>query len=292
MSLQRLLLSGMLTIIGFGQPACGIVLDPAVLRPLTNLVELNVFGARLVSGNGGGGGGGDGGAAFGAVDGGGAAAALLAVLPALQQLQFLGLHVTAYTWPAAAESSSYSALVPSSTLTKLDLSWCALPVGALQHVFTPGRLLPQLQCVSTWDKFGFGCEWDQAAVSNLVSSCPGLRGLQGCFWSAAPIAALTQLSALTALDVTHKGVNAEDDAALVQAVAVLTNLQSLNVQSVSDLELSRDVLTPLAALKQLKHLRWWQRHNFFFSCETKFLNRVSVQTAAYTQHTHAGLGFV
>lgn len=213
-------------------------LNPAVLRGVTSLTYLCIAHVALTSGGR-----------------GGSGASFLEVLDALQQLQSLKLFDVDADWPAAG-SLSYSALVPSSTLTSLEVYRCTLPDVALRHVFTPGRLLPRLQWVATWQGLRSRADpplWDQAAVSSLVSCCPGLQHLSCCLQQGTSVAALKQLSALTALALSLGDAAVEDATACVQAVAALTNLQALRTEwDVQDHSMS--IVSPLTALTKLTHL--------------------------------------
>lgn len=165
-------------------------------------------------------------------------------------------------WPAVLYS--YSALIPSSTLTALDMSECPPPAGAMQHAFTPGCMLPQLQHImmgASIDKPLY--DWNQAEVFNLVTCCPNLHNLQcgllPCVSLACcTLACCTQLSGLTQLHAFQYGTM-EEHTARVQEVAELTNLQRLVLcLEVCDSRLAPAVLQPLTALKQLVCLHCWQ----------------------------------
>lgn len=214
------------------------MLDPAVLQGLTSLTKLFLRGLRLIS-----------------IDGVGSGKSLFEVLAALQQLQWLKLRDIDAVWPAAG-SLSYSALVPSSTLTRLEMYNCTLPADALQHVFAPGRSLPRLQLLEAW-RGSWRCAqppfWDQAAVSNMASCCPGLRQLSLCLQLGVSVAALTQLSALTKLGLSLGDVTVEDATACVQSLAALTNLKDLRIKwAVQDSSML--TLLPLTALTNLTRL--------------------------------------
>jgi hypothetical protein len=76
---------------------------------------------------------------------------LLAVLPRLQQLQFLKLEC----FDDAVDAAEYAAITSSSRLVSLRLVCCSIPQAALQHMFAPGRRLPHLRCL---DVSVGGCE--------------------------------------------------------------------------------------------------------------------------------------
>lgn len=211
------------------------VLDPTVLQKATGLQVLVVHCAIVSDG-----------------------AALLAVLSTMQQLQQLRLHCKSIGWPAV--SLAYSALIPTS-LMKLELHLCLPPAGAMQHTFTPGRVLPQLQHIMMRPSYAltrplYDC--DQAELSSLASTCPSLQELQCGLLPGVSMACCTQLTGLRTLHVLQAG-SVEHHTARVQELAALTTLHCLELGwELAGSKLSCAALQPLTALKQLVWLQCWQ----------------------------------
>lgn len=220
------------------------LLDPALLHNLTNLEILRLAAATLIT---------NGGVAK-------SGEAFLAVLPVLQRLKQLRMQSVTGNWPAV--SAGYSALV-STRLTSLLVQDGGLPVGACQRIFAPGCILPQLEFVSVWDgNWGpleaAAVHWDQAAVLNLASCCPGLDAWLGSFLQpGVGLAALQPLAALTWIDVNQSG-SAQGARSCMQVAASLTQLQRLTLKWLTTDELTPGVLQPLTALRQLTFLHCTQ----------------------------------
>lgn len=238
-SLQRLLLD---TIDHF------TVLDPALLHTLTALEVLDITRALLT--------------ATGGVESG---AALLDALPALQQLRCLKLSSVDADWPPAS-SPSYSALVPSSTLTSLHIVGRCLQDGALQHTFTPDRVLPQLRHVlvsvdvrSSASEPLHAYAWDSTVLGSIASCCPGLQALECRLQQGVSVEPLGQLTELTALTCQQAGSVEEARASMQAASVALKQLQELRLTwSLGVGRLEREVLRPLTALRKLTSLSCWQ----------------------------------
>jgi hypothetical protein len=108
---------------------------------------------------------------------------LLAALQHLKQLRHLqlqscGLGISRYH---RDNFNCYSALTASSHLTNLDLedlSDMPVPQAAFDHMFPPGRTLPNLKvlrlegCVSEWSELNHCVE--EAQVAKIAASCPAL----------------------------------------------------------------------------------------------------------------------
>lgn len=251
---------------GFGRR---IVLDPRVLQPLTGLRVLDVTGAVLTT-------------AAGPGDGVASGAAMLAALLPLQQLQCLGLEDIQADWPVV--SPAYSALAPSTSMTNLTIVGCSLPPdGVPRHMFVPGRVLPQLRLLHMWTStrtFDPVCCWDQAAVANAASCCPGLRALQCALQPGVNLAQLSQLTGVTQLSVYFAG-GATDAAASAQSMAAMSKLRSLELNCAAEGGggglTSKDVLLPLITLRKLTSLVCEQRDTqggFSFSTSLRLKNKV------------------
>lgn len=192
------------------------------------------------------------GVTFTAESGGLSGTALQGVLPALQKLKHLELYDVKADWPAA--SLACSALIPSTSLTRIDIGGRSLPAVAYKHLLTAGRVLPKLRGLVLQEN----ANWDHAAVMNAVSCCPGLQKLNCSVQLGVSVAPLGQLSSLTGFFLSYRG-SIQDGKACMQAVAALTNLQSLQLNWTGDGRLGLDAFVPLTALRQLTHLQCVQK---------------------------------
>ena len=161
---------------------------------------------------------------------------LLSYLQHLQQLTHLNLSGT--LWDGVDEdaphAAGYTALTASSKLQHLNISECALPAGAWQHVFPVGRQLPQLRELNITElEKAAGGFISAPEGSRLVSCCPGLQCLfmQAVQDSAGLLAALGGLSGLRTLhwgDV-HACMDADVAEEGLQLVCQLTGLRELDI---------------------------------------------------------------
>jgi hypothetical protein len=156
--------------------------------------------------------------------------------------------------PAAA----YSALTASSKLQHLDVSWCMLPAGALQHLFPAGRKLPHLQeldmaYVKQPGELGDICAAAPAG-SRLVSCCPGLRclSMQGLQCSSDLLAPMQGLSGLHSL---HLPTCSDEDVDDLHALCQLTGLRKLGLvfEGLAVEGLQLQLLTDLKQLTRLSY---------------------------------------
>jgi hypothetical protein len=159
------------------------------------------------------------------------------VLNALSQLQhmvYLVLRDTQEVAPAA----SYEALTASPYLKGFELIDCRVPAAAAQHMFTPGRLRPQLQRMriaaqalwatqhrwADYEAYGYlGLVLGPQDAAQLASCCPQLQELGPVMvrrgTAAEDLQPLAQLSVLTRLQI---GGAACDDTVAEQVLAHLT----------------------------------------------------------------------
>lgn len=184
-------------------------------------------------------------------------AALLAALQQMTQLRHLqlaDLNLDTETGPIG----QWSALTASRQLRFLEVEYCmwdALPEGAAQHIFPPGRQLLQLH---TLHLTGLGSTFedhtwlDGADVGRLISACPRLEDL--CLANAlcedADVSVLLQLpQCCSSLTIAGAAFN---DAA-VRVIVELTSLKELcwrDSPALSDVGLQQ--LSALTALTQVE----------------------------------------
>jgi hypothetical protein len=191
-------------------------------------------------------------------------AQLLSQLQHLQQLTHLTLACSLVTVdednpPAAA----YSALTASSTLQRLDVCGCTMPVGVWQHIFPAGRQLPRLQSLNVSSVRQ--PDGDQSAAPDgdrLVGCCPGLQDLEMRFLpcNAQQLAPLSRLSGLTALILCLSDGPWLGRA--TQYVGQLTGLRELAVRMPEATE-AEGLMLQLAQLQQLTVLECWMSGALF-----------------------------
>jgi hypothetical protein len=162
---------------------------------------------------------------------------MLAALPGLQQLRHLVLDFL----QEEAATAALAALTASSHLTRLLLTGCNMVATAVQHMFRPGWLLPDLVKISIVnDQFQnsidnlseevgvaglaeYSLALDRNDAARLVNCCPTLQHVamlaveEGV--PASDLAPLLQLSALTYLGIGGAGC---DDVVAEQLLAKLT----------------------------------------------------------------------
>jgi hypothetical protein len=208
-----------------------------------------------------------------------AVAQLLSHLQQLQQLTHLNLSGT--LWDGVEEdnppASGYAALTASSKLQHLDISECALPAGAWQHVFPAGRQLPQLRDLNITElERAAGGEISAPEGRRLVSCCPGLQCLlmQAVQDSAELLVALRGLSGLRTLhwgDV-HAGMDADIAQEGLQLVCQLTGLRKLEINL--PCEFDHGLVLQVAQLKQLTALTCRATEKFWLSTAVSNLKRL------------------
>ena len=188
---------------------------------------------------------------------GGAAggAELLAVLPKLTSLTYLGLSriYELVSCPAAAFSSLTSS---SSSLQHLILSGCSGGGNRWQHMFPPNRRLPQLKTLNLCYARSLG----QGDLQACVSCCPNLQQLNlACALAdGVQLHPLLRLSGLTNLSM---GLCDADISVLTQ----LTELQELSCCAPNRSQI-KSITAPgllrLTALTQLTQLIFLYSNRF------------------------------
>ena len=186
---------------------------------------------------------------------------LLSQLQNLQQLTYLDLGwLTCDIERGNPPVAAFSALTASSKLRHLDLDWLILPAGVWQHVFSAGKLLPQLSSLSVAgvrqpsgkDSRSF-LEAEAPTGFQLVSCCPGLQylDLQGLRKSAgkAVLAPLQGLSGLRTLLINP--AHGSGGEGLVE-VCKMTGLQELSIECCRGFP--EGMLQQLTQLQQLTSL--------------------------------------
>jgi hypothetical protein len=190
--------------------------------------------------------------------GSGDVAQLLVHLQQLNQLTHLVMcHWCACEAPFRGDppAAAFAAVTASSKLQDLDVSWCTLPAGALQHMFPADRTLPHLQELGmAYVKEAGGTCATAPAGSRLVSCCHGLRCLdvRGLQCSSVQLAPLQGLSGLQTLHLPQCG---DEDVDGLQLVCQLTGLKELSVtfDSMAVEGLQLQLLTDLKQLTQLSY---------------------------------------
>jgi hypothetical protein len=177
----------------------------------------------------------------------------------LTQLTHLSLFGTLST-AAVASAAAYAALIASSKLQLLQLPGCNMPAGARQHVLPFGRQLQHLQELTLIGCPGMGV-FD---VASLVGCCPKLQRLDLPPLEGTPVVVLAPVYRLTGLQrLTVPGQSMND--AAVKALTQLTGLEELSMECSSLNGISGAGMLHLAALRQLRSLRftytWLRYHN-------------------------------
>jgi len=185
-----------------------------------------------------------------------ATAALLAGLATQQQLT--RLTVSHHHWWSTPSAAAYSALTASSSLQKLELVNCEVPIDAWQQMFQPTRPLPHLQSLvaplTVMPPEAEGRivrELSRADLRAMVSCCPALETLVlESHFNISTATPLQQLTALTCLDAV---MSFKDNAA---SIARLTGLHRLDIHSKYDhCQVTTKGLLQLTALQQLTYLQ-------------------------------------
>ena len=190
---------------------------------------------------------------------------LLSQLQELQQLTCLILCDSLRSsgvsiYPAAAV---YGALTASSKLQRLDVSRCTLPPWVWEHVFLPGRQLPQLRALRLADLRHRAVA---PAGTLLASCCPALQSLdiRGLRYSRGM---LTELQGLSSLDSQYLQP-ASGSREAMQDVTRLTDLQQLVLQEPQ--YPTEGLLLQLTQLRQLTRLGFRGRLDRAGSFEATF----------------------
>jgi len=206
-------------------------------------------------------------------------ACVLEVLSKLQHLDYLNFSPLECNLPPP--SPAYQAWVASSSkLRVLHVGSCDLPDGALAHIFPSAPslvVLPRLEELYVY-------QIPPGAMAGVMRCCPALQrlALGGELPGCTHLAALSQLSALTRLEVT---LEADDDsrdgastAATIQSLAGLTRLQEFSATvpiGEGGRVTRRHDLLPLTALRQLTKLEG-------FFCGLRY--NLETQVGAYIRY--------
>ena len=209
-------------------------LDPAMLQQHTQLQHVSLYEATLPGPDGG--------------------CALLAAFSHYLHLQQLHLLDVQCVWPTAA--AAFMALTASSRLERLAVELNGVPAGIWQAVFRPQQQqLPHLHTffarsgayqeagVAARRQGAAAMSFSHADVSRLVGCCPGLERLDLHLQPDVQLSALSQLTALTALDISKATESS------VRSIAQLLPLRSLGI--CFKLPFSVTTLLRLTALQQL-----------------------------------------
>jgi len=183
---------------------------------------------------------------------------LLGVLPKLQHLSTLKVCGLQIDWPPS--SPDYTALVPS-ILRSLTLG-ADLFEGAWAHVFStsPPRAL-QLTKLELPGVFIFKPSMDPGNIRAMVSCCPLLQELLLKVQAGPHLTSLTQLSALTRLELVVASDSDADITVATQCLSGLTSLLHLELYPRKHDRITDEALLPLTALRQLTRLKWGPTHH-------------------------------
>lgn len=203
-------------------------LDPALLRPMTNLHHLQISHTDLTGG------------AAGTAD-------FLTWLSRLQGLTHLDLSRSMWRPNAgAANPAAYSAFTASSSLQILDLTAAWLPAGAWAGIFPPSRQLPQPRSVCLVNTPN---SLSSSDLASLVACCPGVRSLDlarsGSYGD--ELSVFQQLTSLTKLSVA-----CSNSQVATTVLPRLTGLRDLRLGLLSRVKADR--LSPLTTMTQLTML--------------------------------------
>jgi hypothetical protein len=112
---------------------------------------------------------------------------LLAAVQHLTQLRHLELHHCGmHPGTNQPQQQGFSALTASTQLTSLDLQGLAddlyppVPPAACEHMFPPGRLLPNLKVLNVRASDPWYPGMKAAHVAMIAASCPALQHLSLC----------------------------------------------------------------------------------------------------------------
>ena len=173
---------------------------------------------------------------------------LLAAIGQMMQLQQLELLHVQCEWPNAA--AAYTALTASSALQVLKVQLDGWPAGIWQAVFRPQLQLPHLHNLMVRQNHAVhGPEvaaFSSTDISRLVGCWPGLQHLKLPLQPDVQVAALSQLTALSALNISTATEST------VKSLPGLTGLQRLVIGVYPPC--SPAALLPLTALQQLTYL--------------------------------------
>lgn len=180
-------------------------------------------------------------------------ASLLLELQQLTQLTHLSVQGSIRQPEGGPPAAAYAALTASSRLQHLDMAWCWLPCGVLQHVLPATRQLASLRGLDIRYLMIRGAQDMQLAdITRLVSCCPGLQSLvtYGRLTAEllAPLRSLTGLQGLTVCLVEDEGAG---------VLAQMTRLRLLELHLCPQVGLQVDpgsVDNVILQLTQLQHL--------------------------------------